>query len=81
MPSTSQETHDYVFKLLTLTGYVDENFGLDEAALRYLRHHGFILHPDWSWQTTKPINNITVDEWAVIKYLIEEWDFGSVEEA
>lgn len=54
---------------------------IDEAGpIKFLVSHGYVLCHDYHWELPVPAHRISREEWACIKFLIEEWDFGSVRE-
>lgn len=70
MPSTSQDVIDACTNIL-------EGESIDDhKAIEYLKAKGFELSRHWTWLSSREPND---DESMMIRYLIEEWDFGGWE--
>lgn len=71
MPSTSQEMTDLMTKWF---GEYDH----DNKAIKFLESHGYKLLRGWVWDLPCDSHTISCYEYACIKYLMEEWDFGGI---
>jgi hypothetical protein len=52
----------------------------DRQAAEYLKRQGYVLHRDWHWTLPTPEHEMTGKEEDAVLYLIEEWDWGGVDE-
>lgn len=71
MPQASDEDREDMVRRF---GSIDT-----EGPESYLKRHGWTLHPDWTW--SKPgqhIGSIPRAEFDCIKFLIHEWDYGTI---
>lgn len=72
MPSASSETIEEVSAFLPEV--------TDDAAIDYLQARGYKLDRSWEW--SKPgivgYDDMTREEFACLKYLCHEWDFGGL---
>jgi hypothetical protein len=56
----------------------------DSGPTMFLENKGWTLHDDWTW--SKPgfdrtnLDDIPLNEWLCILFLVHEWDFGGVRE-
>lgn len=49
----------------------------EQYAIDFLQRRGYFLRRDWTW---RPVNRPpTPDEIDAVNFLVEEWDFGSIE--
>lgn len=51
----------------------------EDKAIDYLRGRGFTLTRHWFWLKPDGLE-MTPDDWGAINFLIDEWDFGGLEE-
>lgn len=59
------------------------NFGSevgDEGPIKFLENAGYVLNRNWTWKRPTPFIAPTELEALCILFLIEEWDFGGLEE-
>lgn len=73
MPQSSDDMHD-------LMNYYFGDPIDDKGPMRFLEERGYGLTPQWLWKLPKPDHFITLKERLCIQFLIEEWDFGGVNE-
>jgi hypothetical protein len=72
MPQASEELRD-------LMGYLFDGERIDDTGpTNFLIERGYKLGNDWLWDLPNPNHSITEKEELCIRFLIEEWDFGSV---
>lgn len=69
MPSTSDQTYN------TIKGWFPGVDGPDWPVLQVLRSQGFCEHKGMIYPEV-PSRSITNEQWTLISYLIEEWDYG-----
>ena len=55
--------------------------GMDAEAYRYLKACGFTLTRQWTWIRPSPEHIPTEREIDASIYLIEEWDYGGIEDS
>lgn len=55
--------------------------GLDSQAMEFLKRKEFKLTNAWSWDKPTPDHILTDREEDAILYLMQEWDFGGIEQA
>ena len=53
----------------------------DATAARFLEAAGYTLRPDWIWEWPKPFRPATPKEIRAVTYLIDEWDFGGLDDS
>jgi hypothetical protein len=54
--------------------------GFDAQAMAHLRASGFKLRDDWTWKLPRSDYQSTPTDISAVNYLMDEWDFGGVEE-
>lgn len=53
--------------------------GTDETGpIEFLESHGYVLTRDWLWRLPTPAHTVNREEYACIRFLVEEWDFGGI---
>lgn len=52
----------------------------DTLPIEFLETRGYKLLQSWCWKKPTPNHFITMKEWLCLKYLVDEWDFGGIEE-
>jgi hypothetical protein len=70
MPQASEEDRERMQKWFGDMG--------DFAPACFLTSHGYRLRKDWVWVKPTPSHNMSADERACLRFLIEEWDYGGV---
>jgi hypothetical protein len=51
----------------------------EDKAMGYLQSRGFVLTKGWEWKKPRKNYQLTDDEVEAICFLIQEWDFGGIE--
>lgn len=70
MPQTSDEMRDLMFK------WFGDPIDLS-GPCKVLVSRGWTLTKTWGWEPSVPNQTIHEIDWLLMKFLIEEWDFGS----
>lgn len=47
----------------------------------YLTSKGYSLNPDWTWKLPKPDHYVLEKEELCLRFLVDEWDFGWIEQS
>lgn len=77
MPQSSTEMYELVNWIIK-----QENDEIPDEGkvIKFLEERSYKLLPSWLWRLPKPEHYITEKEMLCMRYLIEEWDFGGIEE-
>lgn len=76
MPQTSAEIQERIDKF-----FPSASQSQDFQSTKFLEKAGYILNKNWTWKLPSPDHKITEEEDLCLVYLIEEWDFGGIENA
>lgn len=58
----------------------DGESGGDKQAITYLEQQGYRLRRDFGWTRPRPDHRPTERELSALNYLIDEWDYGGIEQ-
>lgn len=70
MPSASRELQS---QMLAWFGSIDSN-----GPEAFLESRGYVLTRGWEWRLPVPAHTLRDEEILCIKFLMQEWDYGSL---
>jgi hypothetical protein len=78
MPQASDELRKIVHWIVQCKP--DSVVPSDSDVTTFLLERGYQLNQDWTWKRPKPDHYVTEMEELCLRYMVDEWDYGWVED-